>query len=199
METRKIYLLRHGKIRIDDDQRRYIGQLDLPLSDEGERQARWQQKLLEPLAVGAVYCSDLIRSRRTAEIVAEHKRLRVAAISGLREISLGEWEGSTFADIARRFPEEFRARGADIAYYRVPGGESFADCSRRAVAAFHEIAAASTGDIAIVGHAGVNRLLLCHLLGMPIANVFRIGQDYGCVNIIQSGGSGYQVKLVNYR
>jgi alpha-ribazole phosphatase len=199
METRKIYLLRHGKIRIDDDQRRYIGQLDLPLSDEGERQARWQQKLLEPLTVGAVYCSDLIRSRRTAEIVAEHKRLRVAAISGLREISLGEWEGSTFADIARRFPEEFRARGADIAYYRVPGGESFADCSRRAVAAFHEIAAASTGDIAIVGHAGVNRLLLCHLLGMPIANVFRIGQDYGCVNIIQSGGSGYQVKLVNYR
>jgi alpha-ribazole phosphatase len=199
METRKIYLLRHGKIRLEDDQRRYIGQLDLPLSDEGERQARWLQKVLEPLAVGAIYCSDLVRSLRTAEIVAGHRGAAVKALPALREISLGEWEGCAFADIVRRFPEEFKARGADIAYYRVPGGESFADCSQRAVAAFHEIMAASTGDIAIVGHAGVNRLLLCHLLGIPIANIFRIGQDYGCINIIQYGGSGYQVKLVNYR
>ncbi len=196
---RKVYLLRHGAVALEDDQRRYIGQSDVPLSDEGERQARRLQNMLEAAAIGTVYCSDLARSRRTAEIIACRKGTAVTALTALREISLGQWEGYSFADIARRFPDEFKARGADIGYYRVPGGESFADCSLRVVAAFQEILASSAGDIAIVGHAGVNRVLLSHILGMPVANVFRIGQDYGCMNIIQCGGYGCQLKLVNYR
>ncbi len=198
MDT-KVYLLRHGKIRREDDQRRYIGQLDLPLSGEGERQAETLRDLLGQAGLTAVYCSDLARSRRTAEIIAGRKGVPVTALGALREISLGDWEGIPFADIARHFPDEFKARGADIGYYRIPGGESFADCSLRVIAAFREILAASAGDIAIVGHAGVNRVLLCHILGMPVANVFRIAQDYGCMNIIQCGGSGYQLKLVNHR
>ncbi|HWQ61754.1 MAG TPA: histidine phosphatase family protein [Negativicutes bacterium] len=198
METRRVFLARHGKIRLEDDQRRYIGQLDLPLSGEGVRQAEVMRKMLGQV-VTAVYCSDLARSRQTAEIIAGDGGVAVTPRSELREISLGEWEGCTFADITRRFPNEFRARGADIAYYRVPGGESFADCSLRAVAAFHDILGTSAGDIAIVGHAGVNRLLLCNILGLPLGNLFRIGQDYGCINIIKCSEAGYQVQLVNFR
>jgi probable phosphoglycerate mutase len=199
MEARTVYLVRHGKIQLPDDQRRYIGQLDLPLNEEGERQALVIQKRLDRAAVSAVYCSDLVRSRRTAELIVGNRGAPITPCSDLREIALGEWEGCTFADIARRFPEEFRARGADIGYYRVIGGESFADCGRRAVAAFQQLVQAAKGDILIVGHAGVNRLLLCHILGMPVANLFRIGQDYGCINIIQCGNSGYNLKTMNYR
>ncbi|MDT8900697.1 histidine phosphatase family protein [Anaeroselena agilis] len=199
METRTIYLCRHGKIHREDDQRRYLGQLDPPLSGEGERQAGALRDLLGQAGLTAIYCSDLARSRRTAEIVAARSEVPVIALRALREISLGEWEGVAFADIARRYPDEFRARGADIAYYRVPGGESFADCALRVVAAFREILASSAGDIAIIGHAGANRVLLCHILGMPVANLFRLGQDYACLNIIQCGGTGYRLKLVNHR
>jgi probable phosphoglycerate mutase len=199
METRKIYLARHGRIRLEDDQRRYIGQLDLPLSGEGVRQAEVLAKRLGQTGITAVYCSDLARSRQTAEIIAAHGGKTVTPRSDLREISLGEWEGCTFVDIIRRFPDEFRARGADIAYYRVPRGESFADCSLRVVAAFHDILGKSTGDIAIAGHAGVNRLLLCHVLGLPLGNLFRIGQDYGCINIIQCSEAGFQLQLANFR
>jgi probable phosphoglycerate mutase len=67
------------------------------------------------------------------------------------------------------------------------------------VAAFHEILGKAAGDIAIVGHAGVNRLLLCHILGLPLGNLFRLGQDYGCVNIIQCSETGFQLQLANYR
>jgi len=197
MDTKTIYLVRHGKIQLEDGQRRYIGQLDLLLSDEGLRQAHLLQKRLEPADIAAVYCSDLSRSRQTAEIIAAHRDVPVKARQDLREIALGEWEGSTFADIARRFPDKFRARGADIAYYRVPGGESFADCGKRVIAAFHDLLVSSPGNILIVGHAGVNRLLLCHVLGMPLANLFRIVQEYGCLNIIHCAGFGYQVRAVN--
>jgi probable phosphoglycerate mutase len=115
----------------------------------------------------------------------------------LREVSMGEWEGCTFGDIARRFPGEFKARGGDIVSYRVPGGESFADCNRRVVAALKEIMSSASGNLVIAGHAEINRLLLCHMLGMPTANIFRIGQDFGSLNVIQCGGTGYQVKLIN--
>lgn len=199
MATRKVYLTRHGRIQLEDDQRRYIGQLDLPLSGDGVRQAETLAKRLSQTGITAVFGSDLVRSRQTAEMIAAHGGIAVSLRSDLREISLGEWEGCTFADIIRRFPEEFRARGADIAYYRVPGGESFADCSLRVVAAFHDLLGKSTGDIAIAGHAGVNRLLLCHVLGLPLGNLFRIGQDYGCINIIQCSDAGFQLQLANFR
>lgn len=199
MDAKTVYLIRHGKILQEDDQRRYIGQLDLPLAEEGVRQARLLQKKLEPAEIAAVYCSDLARSRRTAQIITEGRSTPVFSRSDLREVGLGDWEGYTFADIARRFPDKFKARGADIGYYRIPGGESFADCSKRVIAAFHDLSASAPGNILIVGHAGVNRLLICHLLGMPLANLFRIVQDYGCLNIIHCTPAGYQLKMINGR
>ncbi|MDR3561571.1 MAG: alpha-ribazole phosphatase [Negativicutes bacterium] len=199
MENRTVYLIRHGKISQEDDQRRYIGQIDLPLDEDGVWQAQRLQKRFNCSKFSAVYCSDLSRSLRTAELIVGEKNILIVPRREFREISLGDWEGCTFADIARRFPEEFKARGADIGYYRVPGGESFADCSRRVVAAFHETLAAVSGDILIVGHAGVNRLILCHILGLPISNLFRLSQDYACINIIQISNSGYRLKLANFR
>lgn len=192
-----IYLVRHGKIQVKDDQRRYIGQLDVPLTEEGIRQAQNLQKRMERVDFTAIFCSDLGRSRQTAEIIVGAKNTPIISQKELREIDLGEWEGLSFADVVRRFPAEFKSRGADIGYYRAPGGESFADCSKRVVIALHEIMKKSRGNILIVGHAGINRLLLCHVLGMPLTSIFRLVQDYGCLNIIQYSSSGYQVKLTN--
>lgn len=197
MENRVIYLVRHGKIQQEDDQRRYIGQIDLPLAEEGIRQAQSLQRRFERTDISTIYCSDLSRSIRTAKIITGFRDIPVVIREDLREVCMGEWEGCTFGDIGRRFPDEFKARGSNIVSYRVPGGESFADCSRRAVAALEEILASCSGNLVITGHAGLNRLLLCHMLGMPIANLFRIGQDYGCLNVIQCGSTGYQVKLMN--
>lgn len=198
-KIRTIYLLRHGKIDLGPDRRRYIGQIDLPLTEDGIEQAKRLQHRLGRVDLTALYCSDLSRSRKTAELVASGRNNPILERKDLREISLGEWEGRTFAEIAQQYPQEFKARGADIGYYRVPGGESFADCSSRIVAAFHHILDTSTGDIVISGHAGTNRLLLCYILGMPLNNLFRISQDYGCMNSIQYNGTYFQVKAINTR
>lgn len=198
MDNRTIYLVRHGRIQLEDEQRRFIGQTDLPLNEGGIKQAQYLRNMLSRADITAIYCSDLLRTRQTAEIIAAPKNIDFIPRRGLREIDMGEWEGCTFAEIARRFPHEFKARGADIAYYRVPRGESFADCSRRVLADFHDFLASSSGNIVIVGHAGVNRLLLSHVLGMSLANIFRVRQDYGCLNVLQTSSAGYQVKLMNY-
>ncbi len=195
--SRLIYLLRHGRIQNSGEQRRYIGQLDVPLDPEGIRQAERLRERLAPVEFQKIFCSDLERSRETARILAGANAGEVVVCPELREIHLGEWEGMSFAEVVRRFPEKFEARGRDIAYYRIAGGESCADCAQRMLPAYQKIVAEKADPVAIVGHAGVNRLILCHLLGMPIANLFRIVQDFACVNVIQYNGVNPQVRLIN--
>ena len=199
MEPRVIYLVRHGKIALEDEQRRYVGQIDLALTEEGRRQARALSRRFEHVALDAIVSSDLSRSRETAEIVGAAAGVTPISRPDLREVAMGEWEGCSFRDVARRFPDAFKARGEDLGNFCVPGGESFADCGRRSVAAFEELSRTFAGNILIIGHAGVNRLILCHVLGMPVSSLFRLGQDYGCINVIQCSNAGNQVRLLNGR
>ena len=54
-------------------------------------------------------------------------------------------------------------------------------------------------SIAIVAHGGVNRVIMCHFLGVPLENMFRIEQDYGALNIIELHEGYPVVKLLNGR
>ena len=195
--SKLIYLVRHGKTRNESEKRFYVGQTDVPLDAIGVRQAELMRDRMARAGVKAVYCSDLERTRDTAIILAKHFECEVFVHPDLREINLGEWEGLAVAEVIRRYPDQFAERGRDIAYYRTPGGESFVECSQRVLKTFQKIVAEMEDPVVIVGHAGVNRLILCHLLGIPVANLFRIAQDYACVNVIQYNGSMPQVKLLN--
>ena len=91
-----------------------------------------------------------------------------------------------------------RARGEDLERWKPPGGESFGDCRDRVLPALHEVMAASEGDVLLVGHAGVNRVILCDVFGMPVGNLFRIGQEYGCFNMIAYRKGERFVRLFNF-
>jgi probable phosphoglycerate mutase len=194
----ELYLLRHGEI--DEQYRgRFVGQIDLPLSERGVTQARWWQRALATTPFGRVYCSDLSRSQRTAEIIAENKQGFIEIMPELREINLGKWEGISMAEVKARSPEEWKKRGDDLEGYRPPGGESFSDLASRILASFQKILHAAEGNRLIVGHAGTNRVILCHVLGMPLANLFRIDQDYGCLNIIECSEGRFRLKMMNMK
>ncbi|WP_449241107.1 histidine phosphatase family protein [Desulfoscipio gibsoniae] len=191
-----IYLVRHGEIDTDR-QKRFIGQIDLPLTGAGVRQAEKLRERLAGITPAGIYCSDLSRSLLTAQIIAGARTLSPVADIGLREICLGEWEGRSFADMRQKHPAEFAKRGANIAEYMPPGGESFSAFSRRIMTAFNRLVSSVNGDLLLVGHAGVNRVIISQLLGMPIHNIFHICQDYGCLNIICRNKDGYRLKLLN--
>ncbi|WP_031513710.1 alpha-ribazole phosphatase [Desulfofalx alkaliphila] len=197
MVQRNIYLIRHGAID-NKGSKRFIGQIDLPINAEGIAQAKGLKGRLRDVGLSAVFCSDLKRSIETAEIIAEEYDFKPIVNRRLREISLGKWDGQSFDEIRRRFPKEFDQRGKDIFNFCPPDGESFKICSERVLAEYKNILQSTSGNILIVGHAGVNRIILCHLLGMPMENLFRIGQDYGCLNIISYlDKEKYSIKLLN--
>lgn len=184
-----VYLLRHGKTAREEPWR-FLGQRDLPLSDAGREQMRCWREELSGLDFAGAWCSDLGRCRESAELVLMGRGLEARPVAGLREISLGEWDGLSVEEVRRRYPGLYEARGADIAGFRPPGGESFADLAGRASRAFQDVlrvAAPGTGDanILLVAHAGVNRVLICGLLGIPLERLFSLGQDHGCLNVLR--------------
>ena len=193
-----IYLLRHCAIA-DDYGARFAGHIDPPLSPTGRLDAARIGVALRRLGIDAIHCSDLQRTRQTAALIARGSTAPVRAHRALREIALGAWEGMRRSEIAERFPSEYAQRGADLADTRVPGGESFADCQGRVVSAWREIVASDAQRIVVVGHAGANRALLCHLLGRPLGELFAIAQDYGAINVVAWHDGHSEVLRVNAR
>ncbi len=191
-----IYLLRHGEVP-NTKPRRFVGQRELPLTPHGRAQAAWWRDRLAEVEFQAVYSSDLGRCRQTAEIVTGGGEYQL--VPALREITLGQWEGLLVSEVEERFPGEYEKRGSNIAGHRPAGGESFADLAARAVPAFEEIAADAEGDILVVGHAGVNRVILCHSLGLELAKLFNIELNYCSLNLLELTPQGWLVHGVNLR
>ncbi|MBV8047197.1 MAG: histidine phosphatase family protein [Paludibacterium sp.] len=191
-----VYLLRHGAL---DPQARhcFVGQIDLALSSEGLAQGQKLARHFAHVPLDALYCSDLARSRQTAELIAAaHGGLELRVRPALREIALGAWDGKKRAQVALDDPQRYAARGRDILHVRPPGGESFADCLARVLPVWEDILS-SSARVAIVAHAGINRLLLSHALGMPMPLLLDIAQDYGCLNRLHRLGGQWQALAIN--
>lgn len=197
MECRPmIYLLRHGAID-PHFEGKLVGQMDVPLGELGVRQAHWWRWQWTEITFERIVCSDLVRSRKTAEIVADASEPPVETMPELREISLGQWEGLSAKTIRSRFPDEWTRRGLDLENCRPALGESFVDLASRVLPVFHTVANSCRGTVLIVGHAGINRVILCEALGLSLRNLFRFRQDYGSLSIIEPSGGGFVVHLLN--
>jgi alpha-ribazole phosphatase len=222
-----LYLVRHGETE-GSGAKRYHGSIDIPLSENGILQARKASTfIVEHLkssavrqeasylkdvhgqvtastggctgeTLASVYCSDLRRSTRSAEVLAGPFGLRPVVVPDLRERSFGIWEGMTFAEIKERYPEEFESWAGNPVKYSPPNGENTVEVSERVIRALDRIIEDHKGEnLAIVAHGGVNRIILCHFLGIPLENIFRIEQDHGAVNIIEFWDRYPVVKLMN--
>ncbi len=191
-----IYLLRHGEIQAGP-KKRFIGQTDCELSAKGRQQAAAWKDFFSGCDLKNILCSDLQRSKKSAASIAGIRSDRLRIDGRLREIHLGDWENQEMAAIKAACPQAWIQRGQDLAGFRPPGGESFRDLRDRVMSCFEEVVCSLRKDILIVGHAGVNRVLLCRFLGMPLQNLFRLGQNYGCLNLIQQQGAQFRVLRVN--
>lgn len=197
----RLFFFRHGEVA-NTHEKRYNGQIDVALSARGEEQSAAMParlaSFLDSKAPAAVYCSDLARSRRGAEHVAAAYGLTPVLMPALKERSFGHWEGLTWDEIQQRYPDEWSAYMADIPGYTPPGGESFATMSRRVLGAVKEVSERHAGEaVAMVIHGGVNRIILCHALGLDLAHIFRLDQYYACLNIVELYPNTAVVRLMN--
>ena len=173
--------------------------MDVDITDKGVQQMHRLAELLAGKSIHAVYSSDLIRSRKGAEIISQRVGIASTPLSELRERSVGAWEGFTVEEIKARFPDEYVLWRADLLNYRPPGGECVLDVRDRILPVFKKLVSAHPGqEIAMLLHGGVNRVILADALGLDMMHLFRMDQTYGALNIIDYYEDGIAVvKLLN--
>jgi broad specificity phosphatase PhoE len=192
-----IYLLRHGEV-VGAETRRFIGHLDVPLSARGQAQCAAQAGRLARVRLDAVFTSDLSRSRQSGAIVARSHGLVPVAVPALREMAMGRWDGLTADEIRLREPGAFADWMARVGEFPFPEGESVPDLAARVWPAFEAIASAHAGgSVAIVGHGGTNRVLLCRMLGLPLGRLLALGQDYGALSVLEREAAGWALRRLN--
>jgi len=183
-----LYLVRHGAT--DANLRRpYVLQgrgMDLPLNETGRRQAQCVQKLFERKPLAAVYSSPLRRAFDTAFAVAEPHRLDVGVVDAIIEADVGKWEGMSWDEIRRDFPEACADFQRDQSRYPYLGGETYLDVAERALPALNELMDRHAGrTIVVVAHNVVIRACAATLLKMPLTHAKDIQQNNGGVTLLR--------------
>ncbi|MEN1759688.1 MULTISPECIES: histidine phosphatase family protein [Anoxynatronum] len=197
MKERMVFLIRHAEPATDHQESTYLGWENPSLSSQGEQQAKAAALALKYRSLQAIYASDLIRAVETAAVIASFHHKPVVQMASLREINLGNWGGKRLSEIKKTDPEAYTRRGREIDTFRPPKGESFADLAKRVLPAFYGILEDTCENIAIVAHAGVNRVILSHLLGMELKSLFEIQQCYTQISLIKQLGAVMQVEALN--
>ena len=155
MDATRLIVVRHGETAWNVDTR-IQGHLDIPLNATGLWQARQLGDALAGEAISAIYTSDLLRARRTAQAVADTTGAALVDEPGLRERAFGSFQGRTFAEVETEHPEQalrWRQRDPD---YAPDGGESLRVLRERVVDTTHRLAARHPGELVLlVTHGGV--------------------------------------------
>jgi broad specificity phosphatase PhoE len=160
----QVFLARHGQTEWNRLGRRQ-GQLDSPLTALGERQADSLARTVAGLpGIDGVFSSPLGRAAMTAARCAQVLGLAVTVVQELAEVHHGAMAGLTASEIEARFPGAMNRRQQDKYQWRFPGGESYADASRRAAGALAQIAGYRSRRPLIVSHEMIGRMLIRHLL-----------------------------------
>ena len=193
----RIFLIRHGETEWNATGR-LQGRSNVQLSAVGRHQARLLAAHAPFPTADAVYSSDLIRARTTAEILAERFDLPVQLMSELREAAFGDWEGQSIRELAENLTSGFEKFFTDPELCRPPHGETFADCQERVVNALRKIVADNENRrVIVVSHGAAIRLALCAALGMPIHKMWAIAQFNMALNVLRVDDGSVTVEMVN--
>lgn len=162
-----IYFARHGETDWNVE-KRIQGTTDIPLNENGILQAKKLAELLveQQLPIKKVYTSPQKRAEETARIAADAMGAACIAIDELREMDLGQWEGSNWEVIEAENSEVYRAWIKNKRYVHTPGGESYNELLERTLDAAAYILANETEDVLVVSHSAVIMVLRCYIAGM---------------------------------
>ena len=191
----RLYLARHGEVV---NHGVYNGQNDVDITAKAVEQMERLRELLKDKNLKGAYCSDLVRTRKGAEIIGRPHGLFPEAFPEFREVNFGRWQGLSYAQVMERYPTDIPQWLSDVESFRIPEGESMVDVRRRAIPKLQELIDRHRGEeILLVCHGAMNRVILAEALQLPMAHLLRIEQNYGCLNIIDYTPTWTVVKLVN--
>lgn len=182
----RLFLVRHGQ-SVWNDEKRIQGQQDIPLGDEGRKQAIALGERLKGRQFQACFSSPLKRATETAELIlkASGNSIPIITLPELMERNFGDWEGKSIDDLQLLFPNDFSQWLAAHQIPAPPNGESMDELMKRVERGLDQILAVKEGNVLVVGHSGSIKAAICIFFRLPLSSFVRMRIDNASLTILE--------------
>ena len=190
---RDVYLLVTGALRLKTG----VGctrTQELALCPEGIQQARTLRDELEAVPLSSIYCSDFRSAVETAAIVAEPHGIVPKVRTRLGEMEAGGLDGLASTNVKQLYCKQFAKDRMDFDLF---GEDTLLEYTARVIPEFYDILNSTFGNMVIVGHPIVNRIILCQVMGASLERLFELDQSPGNYNLIHCNGPNMRLKVLN--
>ena len=179
-----IYIIRHGRTAWNKE-KIFRGREDVPLDEDGRREAACAAEALRDVSLAGIYTSPLSRAYETARVLSKVTGADVLTCSELIDIDYGEWTKLRDEDARRRFESLYSLWETKTHKVTFPKGESLDDVRARAAPALGRIAKAHPNDdVAVTTHRVVIKVLLCFLKGLDNSHFWETKLDTAAISVL---------------
>lgn len=183
----RLLLVRHGETEWNR-QKRFQGQIDVPLNDNGREQSKAAAEFLKNIEIDLAITSPMLRPKETAETILKyHSEVQLELLPDLQEISHGLWEGKYENEIEESYPGLLKEWQNAPETVQMPEGENLQQVWDRAIAAWQSIVAKYSQQpktILVVAHDAINKAILAHLFNLGPEHFWNFKQGNGAVTVI---------------
>jgi len=168
-KKKTVYLVRHGLVDITYHGK-FTGSTDIRLCEKGRKQAFSLTKKIHVIKPDLCFSSPLHRVKETAQRAMASCGTEIQYDNDLREIDFGQWEGKTFDEIERLYPQEVTKWSQFPPEFSFPDGESFKAFLDRIKRFASRVERAAGNSMLVFTHGGVIRSLICYWLDLAPRN-----------------------------
>ena len=197
MPLKKIYLVRHGQTKFN-----LLGVvqgrgIDASLNETGIRQAEMFYQAYKNIAFDKVYTSSLKRSHESVfKFIVDG--IPHEAHAGFDEISWGEHEGVEASEDRNEYLKNIIEQwNQGDTFLKIQGGESPQDVAERQTQVIEKILSSAEEVILVCMHGRAIRILLCKLLGFPLAKMDSFAHANLGLYILEYSDEGFNIHLEN--
>lgn len=176
----KIILIRHGESELNKD-KVFFGWLNPFLTKYGEEQIKILADKID--SYDFIYSSPLKRAYLSAELV-NYKKLEIFTDNRIKELNFGIFEGLTYDEIVKTYPEESKKWKSEGIDYFYKNGESIKELNNRVVSFIEEIKN-NDKTYLIITHFGVINSILCYYISENINNFWKFKSDLASITTIE--------------
>lgn len=190
----RLLLVRHGETEWNRVSR-FQGGIDVPLNENGRQQGQQVAEFLKDIPIDFAVTSPMLRPKETAELILQyHSGITLELEDKFREINHGLWEGKLESEINQEYADLLHQWKVDPATVQMPNGENLNQVWERATAAWDRMIQVKAGMAdselktgLVVAHDAINKVILCHVLGLSSESFWSIKQGNGGVSVIEYG------------
>jgi alpha-ribazole phosphatase len=179
-----LYFVRHGETD-ENAKKTYYGSTDVSLNEKGVKQALKLEEKLKNIKFDKIYCSERLRAMETAKIITKNRESFIEYDSRINEMDFGIFEGKTYEEIKKIYPEEFVQWEKQWKEFCPKGGESYIMFYNRVKEFMEQIKKLNMENVLIVAHGGVVRSVYAYILNENLDFYWKFASKNADVSIIK--------------